>query len=189
MTDDYSRYRRLARAFGGDGSGRPNPLKLVGGTALPANAEHPAALADIDADDEHPAAPPDDDIAPSRVSMVRESPPAPATVTINPVDTLLTALDAAADDLERGYLLAAAPVDVRESLSGALAYRAMMAPPANAALLDTLMAALDSAVDDVQRGALLGAASRELRTALADRLWWRRVSVGDTQQRYLDQIQ
>jgi hypothetical protein len=172
MTIDY---RRLARAFG---SGRPNPLKLVAGTALSAITEAPATA---------PAVLPDDDAAPTRAAVATESPPAPAAVLVNPVDTLLAALDAAPNDLERGYLLAAAPLTVREELSGVLAHHAMMEPPPSVAL-DTLMAGLDSAADDAQRAALLSAASRELRAELADRLWWRRVSVDDGQQRYLDMI-
>jgi hypothetical protein len=171
-------YRSLARALGG-GSGRPNPLKLVAGTALPATTQAPTA----------PAALPDDDVdaAPTRTLVVTESPPAPEAVRINPVDTLLAALDAATDDVERSMLLASASADVREALSGALAYRAMVAPPPSV-VLDALMAGLDSAADDTQRAALLSAASRELRAALADLLWWRRVPVSDGQQRYLDMI-
>ena len=103
------------------------------------------------------------------------------------VAELLAALDAAPNDLERGYLLASASVDVREGLSGALAYRALVAPQPDVAL-DSLVAALDSAADDDHRAALLSAASRELRAALADRLWWRRPPVRDGQQRYLDMI-
>jgi hypothetical protein len=167
MTIDY---RSLARMFGGR-SGRP--------TALPAITEAPTA----------PAVLPDDDAAPTRTLVVTESQPAPAAaVRIDPVAALLAALDAAPNDLERGYLLTSASADVRADLAGALAYRAMVAPQPNVAL-DTLMAALDSAADDTQRAALLSAASRELRAALAERLWWRRVTVDDAQQLYLDTIQ
>jgi hypothetical protein len=176
-------YRRLARALGG-GSGRANPLKLVAGTALPRNAEPPAmppaALPDVD-----------DDAAPAvllQTHVPERSTPLPSAVPrIDPVDTLLAALDAAPNDLERGYLLASASADVREGLSGALAYRALVVPPPNVALA-SLVAALDSAADDTHRAAVLSAASRELRAALADFLWWRRVPVGDAQQRYLDLI-
>jgi len=181
MTVDYSRFRSLARALRGDS--RPNPLKLVAGTALPPrDAEPPATLPDIDDADDDDLAPP-----PSRVLVKPEAPPAPATPYVNPVDTLMAALDAAGSDMERGYLLAAAPLTVRESLSGALAYSAMVAPQPNAAL-DALTTALDNAVDDAQRAALLSTAPRELRAALADRLWWRRVSADDAQLRYLAMI-
>jgi hypothetical protein len=174
-------YRSLARALGG-GSGRPNPLKLVAGTALPATTQAPTA----------PAALPDDDAAlavPMQTYVPAQSTPPPAAVAhIDPVATLLAALDAAPNDLERGYLLASASADVREALAGALAYRALVAPAPNVAL-DSLVAGLDNAADDTQRAALLSAASRELRAALADLLWWRRVPVGDAQQLYLDAIQ
>jgi hypothetical protein len=177
MTIDY---RRLARAFGG-GSGRPNPLKLIAGTALPPNAEPPAVPRD--AKDDYDAAP----AMPAQTHVLARSPPATAIALVSPVDALLAALDAAADDVQRAALLAAASVDVREGLFGALAYRALVAPLPNVAL-DTLVAALDSAADDAQRAALLTAASRELRAALADHLWWCRVPVSDGQQRYLDMI-
>lgn len=175
---DYQAYRRLARAFGG-GGGRPNPLKLVAGTALPASTGQAAPLPDA-ADDDDVAPPP-----PSRVRIVTESTPAPAVAYVNPVATLLAALDAAPNDLERCMLLESTSVTVREELGGLLAYRAMVTPPSSVTL-DALMAGLDSAVDDAQRAALLSTASRDLRTQLADKLWWRRVSADDAQQRYLD---
>jgi hypothetical protein len=182
VTFDYSQYRSLGRALRGEG--RRNPLKLVAGTALPASAELPAmppvALPDDD-DDAAPAVPVQTHVP------VRSGPLPAAAPRIDPVAELLAALDAAPNDLERGYLLASASVDVREGLSGALAYRALVAPQPDVAL-DSLVAALDSAADDDHRAALLSAASRELRAALADRLWWRRPPVRDGQQRYLDMI-
>lgn len=173
MTIDY---RRLARAIGGNG-GQPRPRKPAAGAAQPTATEASTS----------PAALPDDDVAPPplRVRIVTESRPAPAVAYVSPVDALLAALDAAASDVERGYLLESTPVTVREELAGMLAYRAMTATPPSVAL-DALMAGLDSAMDDAQRAALLGAASRDLRTQLADKLWWRRVSADDAQQRYLD---
>lgn len=178
MTIDYRRFRGLSRAFGG-GSSRPNPLKLVGDTALPASAEPPAVL---------PAAEDDYDAAPAVPVQThvpaRSTPPAPAAVLVSPVDTLLAALDAAADDVQRAALLAASSITVRDELAAALAHREMLAPPPHAAL----MAALDRAADDAQRAALLSAASRELRAELAEALWSRRMPVADAQQRYLDMI-
>jgi hypothetical protein len=180
MTTDYSKYRRLARALRG-GDGRPNPLRIVGGTEIPDEAE-PSAMPS--------AALPDDDAAPPRASLMIETQPAPAAIPrVDPVAVLLAALDATTDDHDRIPLLASASADVREGLSGALAYRALMAPDAALNGLDALMAALDSAADDMQRATLLSTASRELRAALADHLWWRRVPIGDAQQRYLDLIQ
>jgi hypothetical protein len=173
MTIDY---RRLARAFGGNG-GQPRPRNSTTGAAQPEASEARTS----------PAALPGDDVAPSpsRVRIVTESTPAPAPVVVSAVDALLAALDAAGSDMERGYLLESTSVTVREELAGMLAYRAMTATPPSVAL-DALMAGLDSAVDDAQRAALLSTASRDLRTQLADKLWWRRVSADDAQQRYLD---
>jgi hypothetical protein len=176
MTVDYSKYRWLARAFGG-GSGRPNPLRIVGGTEIPDDAERPTMPA---------AALPDNDEAPPRASLIAEREPAPAAIPrVDPVAALLAELDATHDDLARIALLASASPDVREGLSGALAHRALMAPDT---ALDALVAGLDSAMDDEHRTALLSAASRELRAALADHLWWRRVTIEDGAQRYLDLI-
>jgi hypothetical protein len=156
------------------GDGRPNPLRIVGGTEIP--------------DDAEPAALPDDDAAPPRASLMAETQSAPAAIPrVDPVAVLLAALDAVPDDLQRGMLLESASVTVREELAGVLAHRAMVAAPPSIAL-DALVAALDRTVEDSERAALLSAASRELRAALAERLWWRRVTIEDGAQRYLDLI-
>jgi hypothetical protein len=156
-------YKALGQILGG----RPNPLKLVVPTAPPAGDDAMRYAAEP---------------APPRAPAIPTQ-PAPQAPP-QPVDVLLAALNAAADDACRAALIVAAPNTVRQELAGALAYREMTTVARNAPL-DALVVALDATADDGRRGALLSAASPTVRAALAEQLFWRNVTTDDAQQQYL----
>jgi hypothetical protein len=112
--------------------------------------------------------------------------PAPPR-TLPPGDLLLAALDACSDDAQRAALLAAASLQAREQLPGALAYQEMSTLRGRNPPLGALVAALDGCADESARAALLATTRPALLVELAEHLRHDKCDV--IAQRYMDMLE
>jgi hypothetical protein len=120
----------------------------------------------------------------------RDAEPAPSSpregerprlvVSVDPVNVLDAALNAAADDVARGALLASAPKHVREALAALWGYRAFMKAAPDP--YDEFERALAAAANDGDRATLIAGRSPEF---LVEWAWRTRATADDWRRRYL----